>query len=268
MDSWIPIIARLGYSARGVVYLIIGIFALLAAFGYSEAKGTTGALQSLLAQPFGKILVWLMIVGLACYSVWRVVQAWRDPDGHGSGGKGLAIRAGLVGGAISYALLALVALGMVSRWGAQPDGEGEAEAGGGDPSGGWLAAIHEAGFGTVLIYAIAAVVLVVGLAHVVKGWRADFEERFRCPEAVRSWLFPLSRFGLIARGIVFIVLAALIAFGGSAYRPEARPGLREALEAVQTYSYGWLLLAAIALGLMAFGLYSLGEARYRTISPR
>ena len=82
------------------------------------------------------------------------------------------------------------------------------------------------------------------------------------------WLRPLSRFGLIARGIVFLIIAALLAFGGQQYDAANRPGLDEALRAVQAYPLGWLLLLVIALGLIAFGLYSLAEARYRSISPR
>jgi hypothetical protein len=82
-----------------------------------------------------------------------------------------------------------------------------------------------------------------------------------------SWLRPLSRFGLIARGIVFLVIGGLVVRGGLAYDVAERPGLADALQAVQGQDFGWLILLAIALGLVAFGLYSLAEARYRTVSP-
>ena len=260
MDAWIPAIARTGYAARGVVYLIVGAFAVLAALGRSEARGSEGALQALLSQPFGTGLVWLMVAGLAAFAFWRLIQAWRDTDDHGTDAKGLAIRAGLVGGAISYAALALVALGMVSSWGS--DGQG----GSGDPSAGWIGSAYDAGFGPLLLYAVVAVIAAVGVFHIIKGWRAGFEKYFRCPERTMRWVRPLSRFGLIARGVVFLILAALIFSGGLRYDEAGRPGLADALEAVQGYGFGWFILLVIALGLIAFGLYSLAEARYRRVT--
>ncbi len=261
VDSSIEIAARTGYAARGIVYLIIGFLAVLAAFGRSEVEGTEGALQALLSQPFGTVLVGIVALGLAAFCVWRLIQAIRDTDNHGHDAKGLAVRAGLVLGGISYAAIALLAAGMAigSRMGS---GEG-----GGDPTGGWLASAHAAGIGWLLVYGVAAVLFAVGVAHVVKGVRAGFEKHFRCGEDIMHWLRPLSRFGLIARGIVFIIIAGLVVTGGLAYDAAERPGLADALKAVQGYTLGWVLLLAIALGLMAFGAYSLAEARYRHVSP-
>ena len=82
-----------------------------------------------------------------------------------------------------------------------------------------------------------------------------------------GWLKPLARFGLTARGAVFLIIAALVVSGGLSYDAAERPGLTDALRAVQGYTFGWLILLVIALGLMAFGLYSLAEARYRHVSP-
>lgn len=259
MRSWIEVLARSGYAARGVVYVVIGIFAVLAAFGRSETRDTEGALQAILAQPFGTVLIWLVALGLAAFAIWRVVQAVRDTDNHGDDAKGLAIRAGLLLGGASYAAIAVLAASLVIAIGG---GEG-----GGDPTGDWLAAMNEAGVAWLAVYVVAAILFVVGAAHVVKGWRAGFEKYFRCTADIMRWLRPLSRFGLIARGIVFLILAGLIFRGGLAYDAESRPGLIDALQAVQGYAFGWFLFLAIALGLVAFGLYSLAEARYRHVSP-
>ena len=260
MTPPIEILARTGYAARGVVYLVIGYFAVRAALGPSEAKGTEAALVSILAQPFGNVLLWIMAFGMAAFCVWRLVQAVRDTDDHGSDGKGLAIRAALVGGGLSYAGVGLLAVAIARGT------RRSAESGGGDPTGGWLAAIHDAGLGWLLTYGVAALFLAVGAAHIVKGIRAGFEKYFRCGEDVMQWLRPLSRFGLIARGVVFAIIAVLVFSGGRAYDAANRPGLLEALQSVQGFSFGWMILLVIALGLVAFGVYSLAEARYRHVS--
>ena len=262
--SWIEVLARTGYAARGIVYVIIGGFAVLAAFGETEAKGTKGAIASILAQPFGYVMVWMVAAGMAAFSIWRLIQAFRDTDEHGTDPKGLAVRAGLLGGAVSYGAIAVVAAGLAqgTRSAAQSD-----EGGGGDPTGGWIATAYEMGIGWLLIYGVAALFAIVGAAHVVKGAKAGFEKYFRCGEDVMRWVRPLSRFGLIARGIVFFILAVLALTGGQAYDVQDRPGLLDALQVVQGYSFGWVVLLVIALGLLAFGAYSLAEARYRHVSP-
>jgi hypothetical protein len=73
--------ARLGYGARGVIFVTIGGFALLAALGGRDRPvGTVGAFEVLLARPFGQALLLLVAVGLVCFAVWRAIQAMLDTD--------------------------------------------------------------------------------------------------------------------------------------------------------------------------------------------
>ena len=258
MNSFLKAMARAGYAARGLVYLIIGFFAVLGALGRSEAKDSEGALASLLGQPFGVTLVWLVIMGLAAHAAWRMLQAFFDTDGHGRKPKGLVIRAGLFVAGLSNLGLAFVALGMVSGSGGE---------GGGDPTGRWLASAAEIGLAQVILGAVALAFAGAGAAMIWKGVKAGFEKYFRCPEDTMRWVRPLSRYGLIARGAVFLIIAALFVRGGLAYDAESAPGLKDAFRAVESFDFGWLLLVAMGAGLFAFGLYSLAEARYRHVSP-
>ena len=258
MTSFLEGMARAGYAARGVVYLIVRFFAFLAALGRSETTDSEGALQALLAQPFGTILLSLVIAGLAAHAAWRFLQATYDTDDHGTGAKGLVVRAGLFIAGLSNLGLAFVALGMVSGWG----GEGA-----GDPTGHWLASAARIGLAKVILGAVALAFAGAGAAMIWKGAKAGFEKYFRCPEDTMRWLRPLSRFGLIARGAVFVIIAALFVRGGLAYDAESAPGLEDAFRAIESFDFGWLLLLATGAGLFAFGLYSLAEARYRHVSP-
>src|SRR4051812_22009812 len=62
---------RFGYAAKGVVYIIIGGMAALAAFGNGGATtDRKGAIQVVYEQPAGKILLVIVTFGLACYALW------------------------------------------------------------------------------------------------------------------------------------------------------------------------------------------------------
>lgn len=251
-------LARSGYAARGVVYLIIGIFALLAANGSGETVGTEGAITQLLGQPFGETLLWIMVIGLVAYATWRLTQAITDPEEHGTDTKGLAIRAGLVGGAITYSLLALFTLGLLGS------SIGES-ANGGDGNGDFLAGILGWQYSNYLVYLVALVPLGVGIAHFIKGWKARFEKYFYASGAIMRWVTPISRAGLIARGVAFLVVAGMLFSGGTRYDPTAPPGLEDALNALQNLPFGTFWLALIGTGLIAVAIYSFSEAIWRRI---
>lgn len=255
-------LARSGYAARGVVYIIVGAFAFMAGIGSGETVGTKGAIQQLLSQPFGTVLLWIMVVGLLAYAAWRITQAITDPEGHGTEAKGLVIRAGLVGGAITYSLLALFTLGLLGTSIGESSGGGNGGSGGG---GDFLSGLLGWKYSNYLVYAVALIPLGVGIAHIIKGWKAKFEKYFYASEDVMRWVRPISRAGLIARGIAFLIVAGMLFSGGTRYEPTDPPGLEDALNALQSLPFGAFWLSIVGLGLVAFALYSISEAIWRRI---
>ncbi|HET7408674.1 MAG TPA: DUF1206 domain-containing protein, partial [Paracoccaceae bacterium] len=123
----------------------------------------------------------------------------------------------------------------------------------------------DAGYGVWLTYAIAAIVVGVGAAHIYKGAKAGFERYMSIPARFRSWLRPTCRFGLIARGLTFLVIAFLMFRGASGYSGDETPGLERALDEISSWPYGWLLLSLTGLGLISFGVYAITEGIYRRI---
>jgi hypothetical protein len=256
--KWIMPLARMGYGARALVYLIIGIFALLAAIGGGEKKGSKDALRTLLEQPFGEAIVWLMVVGLAGYVIWRLVQAILDPDGHGTDPKGLAIRGGLLVSAFTYSTIALFALSLL----------GVLAGGGGDGgSGGSIAKAVSAVVGQHYVsLGLAIAIFGVACAHVWKAVRRKYADHFDASPDAMAVIDPVSITGLLARGFVLAVIAFLFLLRFlNAEGAEDRPGLEEALNYVQSLPGGAFLLAATGIGLIAFAAYSAIEARWRRI---
>ncbi|WP_339457049.1 DUF1206 domain-containing protein [Pseudomonas sp. EA_65y_Pfl1_P120] len=253
------VLARGGYAARGVLYLIIGIFALLAAQDSTKPKDSHKSLEALLGQPFGYFLVGLVVAGLLAFAGCRVLQATRDVDHHGTELKGLVIRAGLFSAGVFNGALAFFALGLLMS-GIRSSGNS------GGQTQDWLAHLLSWEYSNVLVYVIALIPLGVGVAHIIKGWKASFEKYFNADEDVMRYVRPVSRFGLIARGVVFIEIALLLAVSGSSYQAMDPPSMKEALDALQNLPGGWLILMVMALGLIAFSVYSFSEAFWRTIN--
>jgi hypothetical protein len=251
-------LARGGYAARGVVYLIVGWLALLAALGGGRTTDSEGALITILQQPFGDVMLALVALGLAGYVIWRLVQAIADPDGHGTDAKALAIRGGLLVSALTHTLLAFFALGLIFGWGA---------GGGGDDSGtqDWTAWLLQQPFGRWLVALVGLAVIGAGLAHMIKGYRAKFEQYLVMDRATMDKASPVCRFGLIARGVVFLIIGGFLLVAAWRFSSGDVVGLQGALQTLQQQPYGWILLGIVALGLFAFGVYSLIEARYRRI---
>lgn len=253
------VLARGGYAARGMLYLVIGVFALLAAQDSTKPKDSHKSLEALLSQPFGYFLVGLVVAGLLAFAAWRVLQATRDVDHHGKDLKGLIIRAGLFAGGLVNGALAFFALGLLMS------GMGSSGNSGGQTTD-WLAHLLSWKHSNVLVYLVALIPLGVGIAHIIKGWKASFEKYFEADEDVMRYVRPVSRFGLIARGVVFIEIAMLLAVSGSAYQAMNPPGMKEALDALQNLPAGWLILMVMAFGLIAFSVYSFSEAFWRKIN--
>lgn len=255
--TWIKPMARAGYAARGLIYTVIGFFAALAATGAGETLGSRDALATLLDSGAGSVLAYALIAGLAFYALWRLIQAGFDTDHHGTGAEGLAVRGGLLVSGLTYLTLAAYAWSLARGSGAGGKGGGFAETLAGFVGSRWASAL------------LALVLAGAGIAHIVKALREKYARYLDAgPSAMRA-IHPIAKTGLVARGIVFLVVAFLFALrawasggGGS----NETPGLREALQFIQGLPAGGWLLAATGVGLLAFALYSFTEALYRRIN--
>jgi len=251
--------ARVGYAARGIVHMLVGGLAVLAAIGGGgETGGSKNALASLLGEPFGKTLLAVIALGLLAFSIWREVEALTDADNRGTSGKGLAIRGAHVISGVIYLGLAVYAAGLAFGWatgGGQGDGGAQ----------GWSAWLLAQPVGRWLLGLVGLGVIGGGLAFLGRAWKGDVTKHLHYLPHQRGWVVPLGRAGFAARGVVFLIIGGfLIVAAWQAQSSEAR-GLGGALRTVQEQPYGWVLLGLVAAGLFAFGVFGLVQAVYRRI---
>jgi hypothetical protein len=255
------LLARAGYVAKGVVYVLVGGLALRAAVGWGgRTTGSRGALRSLLEQPYGLAILAVIALGLAAYAGWCFLAAVLDPDRKGRDARGVAKRAVVFGKGIVYAALVVAVVNMM-RGSAGNRGD---DAGVRD----WTARLMSFPLGIWLVWLTGVAVVGAGLRQLYRAWAVDVEEPLdlrKMGVAAHRWATRFSRFGMAARGAVFAIIGVFLVVAARHENPAEARGVGGALGALREQSYGTALLSVVALGLMAYGGYQFVLARYRRI---
>ena len=260
-SEWIERLARLGYATKGAVYAIVGLLAIPAAFGGGgRTTDTEGALHTIVQQPFGKFLLSLVAIGLIGYALWRFVEAIKDPENKGNDTKGILQRIGYGISGIIYTSLALSAVKIVLGSGSGNNSNSTQD---------WTARILAQPFGQWLVGTIGAFIIGMGFYQFYKAFTAKFRQKLnlvQLSDQEKKWVVGISRFGLFARGIVFCLIGFFLIQAARQSDAGEAGGLGEALQTLEQQPYGSWILAIVALGLVAYGVYMVLQARYRRIS--
>jgi hypothetical protein len=251
------LLSRAGFVARGLIYAIIGILALKLAFGHGgKLTDQKGALHTVAQQPFGKVLLTLLAIGLGGYSLWRLVRAaiGHGPEGSDSGFDRVAAFAS----GIAYGVMCFLAVEILLGAGGGSGGSVKKSTAGvlGWPAGTWIVGIA----GVVLI----GVALYQGYRGITQKFLDESKVEEMGPQ-VKKWISRLGTFGHLARMVVFGLVGIFVVKAAIDYKPSKAVGLDGALAKIVHHSYGPFLLGIVATGLIAFAVYSLSDARYRRI---
>jgi hypothetical protein len=248
------VLTRLGYGVRGAIYVVMGLLAVQVALGKGGALASPqGAIADIGKQPAGLILLWVILVGILAYSVWGLVRAMWDPLHKGSDLKGMLTRIGFLSSAVGYAFLAYTTYGFI---------KGASQSASGSPAK-LLASVMAMPYGRWAIGLLGLIVVVVGLYQIILGFKAGFEKQFQTyaltPKEAKL-ATDIGRFGTAARGVVFALVGVLIFQAAYNSNPSQPVGMDAALAALLHQPYGIWLLGIVAVGLVAFGFYSLLSA--------
>ena len=259
--------ARIGYGARGFVYLSAGTLTLMAATDrIGAAVGTGGAAGWLAEQPLGRVWLVLLGAGLWAFVGWRALQAVFDADHEGDDLKGWAVRAGQAASGVFYGVLAAGVFEYL-------DEVGEAASAAADQAESVAENQEKAAmllglpFGGALLATAGLAILAVGIGNIVRAFRDDFDAALACPESFCRPATILARTGYAARGFAYLPLGVFVILAGLHARAGEVTSTAGALDALEAQPGGSWILGLTAAGLMAFGAFAFVEARWRRIRP-
>jgi len=250
-------VVKLGYLAKGVIYSLMGILALRVGLGLRGGRITdpSGVLVSLLRQPFGRIMLMAVGIGILGYSAYYIFEALADTRRRGGGTRGWSSRALTLIKAAAYGTIGVQALRLTFFNDRPRDGtEQGARLLLQLPAGNWL------------LVAIGIGVAIYGITQLKMVWRGSADDDIDVSRVRReaAWLLPLGRFGTAARGVILMVMGWTLASAGVFARAAFAEGYREVLATIATID-PWAL-SAMGAGLLSFGVYQLGHARYARLS--
>lgn len=261
---WIEKLARLGYLAKALLYITIGGLAAAAALnlghyvgGKQGAKGQRGAMGAILHAPFGRTLLVIIAVGLFGYAVWRFVEAIKNPERR-RGAKGAASR--IHGFSLGVVQLVLGVSALKIALG-HPEAANDGKA-----TSHWTARALQSEAGHIALWVLAAAFVAYGLVSVYQAIKSKLDKKLSLGQlspTTRKALVGISRFGIGARGIVFGMTGVLIARAIQQHNPQKVKGIKGSLG--HLVEFGKWPFAIIALGLVAYGIYQIINAKYRRI---
>ncbi|MFJ8944931.1 DUF1206 domain-containing protein [Streptomyces sp. NPDC102395] len=253
--------ARAGLTARGVIYLLVGLLALQIAFGENKSQEADrqGALAEISQRPFGSVLLWALGIGLVGMALWRLSEAVFGsvgPEGRKPKKRLLALARCAFYSFVAYSVLAFAA-GSGSGGGSSDEQSRDVTARVLElPGGQWI--VGAGGIGIVVAG------LWIGGRAVLRKYRDKMRMGQMSP-TVRRAVDVTGVGGGAARGLVFAAAGVFAVRAAVDYRPDQAKGLDDTLRSFADTPAGPWLLACVAAGLVLFGLFSFAMARWRKV---
>lgn len=260
-NSTAEFMARVGFAARGFIFFVMGILALLLVFGNGGiTTDQQGAIATIGKQTEGRVLLWLVLIGLICYSSWGLIQVVINPFNKENDTKGISARFGYLFGAISYLFLSIPTYDLLTG-GSKPAHVGNQAA----QTQNYVAKILDMPFGQWMVVVVAITVISVGIFQIFKGFMPLFGRHLdliKLNTCQLKWVKGFGRFGTISRGFVIILVGVFLVISAYTADSNEAKGFDSALMSLINQPYGRWIIGIIALGLMSLGVYALFIALY------
>ena len=256
---WITPVAQAGLIAKGIVYCLVGLMAFMAAFSLggqsTKQADTTGALKFVEDLPAGKWLLMAVGIGLLCYALWRVVEAFTQNKYRDSNNKKVGNKLRLVLSAIGYLTLGIAAIRIATS-----SSQGSS---GGNSNQETASDILSQPMGQWLLGLLALILAGVGVYQIYYAWSEKYKKHVSSiPGSGSQILLKTGKVGYAARGIVWLIIAWMLLNAALHANASEAGDTSQAFGFLQDSSYGQLLLGVISAGFICYGVFCFIRARY------
>jgi hypothetical protein len=257
--------ARFGFLARALVYAIVAYLAVRIAFGKSaRAANRHGALAEIADKPGGKAVLVVLVIGLAGYALWRFSEAAFGKREETDEKKRAVKRAlSAVKGALYIAFLATTVSVIRQSGDGGSGGQGSEQR-----QQEWSARLMSHAGGRWALGAIGVGLIGVGVGLAYRAVTQKFAEKLaegQMSAAEERAMRIVGTVGNAARGVVAGLIGLLVIKAAVDYRADEAKGVDGTLRTIASRPYGQALLVLTAVGLLAYALFSVLEARYRRL---
>ncbi|AMJ88613.1 MULTISPECIES: DUF1206 domain-containing protein [Alteromonas] len=263
-SNWLSAVASAGYSAKTIMYSMLGLFILSSVITAADREKATQeqVFVTLKSQPFGQVLLGILIAGLVSYALWRWLQSILNTESLDmTKAKDIIMRVFLFVSGLFYFGAAF--LGAKVLIGGHTGGSSS----GGDSKGEQVSQqLMQYQWGIYLVAAIGVGILVFAFMQFKHAYKADFLKKFEQDKLTghkRKTTTVVGRIGYFARGIVYLLVGSFFVVSAIQSDPSEAGGLQQALQTLTQQTFGLYMLAAVGVGFIMFGIYCGFEARYR-----
>ncbi|NJC27149.1 hypothetical protein GGR27_002662 [Lewinella antarctica] len=249
------ILLRVGSAAKGLVYLLMGLFCLGTVFGISTSTGGPKETITWLGQnPFGQLIYLVLGLGILAYALWRLYEALIDPHGRGTSYGALFYRLNciIVGGA--YAALAFYAFRRLFRG-----------YGGGDAREDAIQILLGFPYGQEITYVIAAFVVFAGISALYTGFSEQHMrdvDKWALTQVQEKWFRRVGLVGLGGVAAVYFIMAYSLYEAAKLYRGDKFKGVGESLSYLEGWGWGLVMMLITGVGLVAYGVFMFIRSYY------
>ncbi|HEY1899113.1 MAG TPA: DUF1206 domain-containing protein [Steroidobacteraceae bacterium] len=249
-----------GYIAEGVLYLLIGFFAMVAAVGRQQPNGAKGALAKLGGALPGDALLAVLAGGLAAFVLWQLIVAIADPEHRAErrNPRRQLVRLGHLLNGVFHCVFVGEAMWSILGL-SQANNERASQVK-------WTAWVFELPVGRYLAALVGTGIVIFGLWQFYRAMTGDRNKRVELSRArFRLAISALGIYGLFARGTLFLLVGGYLVNAAWRHDPRFSGGIAGALAGVKQQLYGEWLLGAVASGLLCYGLYQIAKEPYRNL---
>ena len=255
-EQWLQRFARFGFASIGVVYCLMGFLTVMAALGLSSKKADKSeAFKFIYDQPFGKIMLVAIALGMMGYVMFRIFQAFLDTEKKGNDAKGITSRLSYASSAVIYSSLIIYAIKLASG-----------NPGSGDKREFFVSKVMTYPMGEWIVGIAALVIIGIGINQIYLGLSKKFMKHVRLySSSFQQGFQKAGMIGYVARGIVLSIVGYFLLRAAIDSNPREANGTREAFDFLQQ-NFGNLLMSVVALGLIAYGVFMFVRARHQNFN--